>query len=154
MSNPAAASVGSITPQGTDPLTCNPVAAVQARWVCNVPGLKAGDWLGSAIVWPAWVAYESNARQKEHSRTVYSLDGQILYPYMGPWADQMQVTGVSGLALIIEWKRGTNIWREKFIHPGETHTIHLVGPEDCAMIEGPEEGFSVCLANIHPRKIR
>ncbi|MCC7205258.1 MAG: hypothetical protein IT441_09270 [Phycisphaeraceae bacterium] len=149
------ASADAATPQGTDPLTCNPVAAVRARWACNVPDLKAGDWPGSAIVWPAWAAYETNARQGGNSRTVYSvLDGQLLYPYMGPWADQMQITCVSGVALIIEWKRGTNVWREKFVHPGETYTIRLVGPEDNAMIEGPAEGFSVSLANVHPRKIR
>lgn len=144
----------SAPPVGTDPMTCNPVSAIRARWFCDIPGRNHAPWPGSVIVWPSWAAYECNARAGEQSRTVYSLDGQVLYPYMGAWADQGRVTTVSGLAQIIEWKRGTNVWRETFVHPGETYTIRLVSPEDGAMIEGPSEGFTVSLANFHPRKIR
>jgi hypothetical protein len=56
--------------------------------------------------------------------------------------------------MIIEWKRGTDVWREIFLAPGETHTITLVGDEDGAMIESPTmDPFSVSLANCTPQNL-
>jgi hypothetical protein len=86
---------------------------------------------------------------------VYSADGQVLYPYMGAWADGCEVTAVTGRVLIIEWERGADVWRRTFVDPGETHVIDLVGSEDAAMIETEENGpaFSVTLRNCNPRPL-
>jgi hypothetical protein len=83
------------------------------------------------------------------SRTVYSAQGETLYPYMGAWADGCQVTAVTGTVLIVEWQRGTDKWRETLLAPGETRVIDLVGSEDSALIESPDNGsaFSVRLNN-------
>ncbi|MCB0184757.1 MAG: hypothetical protein KDE31_10850, partial [Caldilineaceae bacterium] len=90
-----------------------------------------------------------------NSRTVYSVDGEILYPYMGAWADGCQITVVSGTALIIEWKRGTDVWRQTPLSPGETYTISLAAPEDGAMIETFDyyPTFSVVLENCTPEEL-
>ena len=61
----------------------------------------------------------------------------MLYPYMGSWATGCQVTAVSGIALIIEWQRGTDVWRRTYLQPGQSHIIASISPEDGAMIEGP-----------------
>jgi hypothetical protein len=135
-------------------MTCNPVASVQARWRCNVENCYDPDWLGAVIVWPSWAAYNTNARAGIQSRTVYSEQGQTLYPYMGAWANGCQVTAVAGTTLIIEWKRGSNVWRETYLSPGQTHTISLLPHEDGAMIESPAtEPFVVSLANCNPQNI-
>ena len=109
------------------------------------------------IAWPSWAAYESNGRGGSQSRTVYSVDGQILYPYMGPWANGGRITVVCGDVLIIEWKRGSEVWRETRLKPGDRYTICLLSHEDNAMIESPggvEARFTVSLANFTPRPIR
>ncbi|HEY7533550.1 MAG TPA: hypothetical protein VH681_12325, partial [Nitrospiraceae bacterium] len=140
----------------TDPTTCNPVVAIPALWRCNLPDCIFLDWEGGVIAWPSWSAYQSNARSFDQSRSVYSMSGnQPLYPYMGSWADGCEVTAVSGTALIIEWKRGTDVWRETYLQPGQSHTIDLVSPEDNAMIESPAGAinFSVSLANCTPQDI-
>ncbi|MCC7146740.1 MAG: hypothetical protein IT443_09860 [Phycisphaeraceae bacterium] len=146
------------SPVGTDPMTCNPVASIPTRWVCNLPGYSNAPWVGAVIAWPAWAAYECNGRAKDQSRTVYSrVDGQMLYPYMGPWANGGQITVIEGDVLIIEWKRGSEVWREKKLKPGDTYTIALQAHEDNAMIESPdgvEPKFTVKLANFRPQKIR
>ncbi len=151
---------GGPTPTATpgacvDPTTCNPVSAIQSYWRCNTPGCTDPDWEGAVISWPSWSAFESNARAGNQSRTVYSLDGEVLYPYMGSWANGCQVTAVAGTVLIIEWQRGTEQWREIYLEPGESHTITLVYPEDGAMIEGPDfsPGFAVMLENCTPQVI-
>ncbi len=151
---------GGPTPTATpgacvDPTTCNPVTAIQSYWRCNTPGCTDPDWEGAVISWPSWSAFESNARAGNQSRTVYSLDGEVLYPYMGSWANGCQVTAVAGTVLIIEWQRGTEQWREIYLEPGESHTITLVYPEDGAMIEGPDfsPGFAVMLENCTPQVI-
>lgn len=144
-------------PAGTDPMTDNPVASIPSRWVCDLPGFDKSPWTGSVIAWPAWTAYENNSRAGDQSRTVYSLDGRKLYPYMGPWADGGRVTVVSGDVLIIEWKRGSEVWREKRLKTGDTYTIALRPGEDSAMIESPdaaEPRFTVSLANFKPQPIR
>lgn len=74
---------------------------------------------------------------------------------MGNWADGCEVTAVSGNVLIIEWERGTEVWRETHLGPGQTYVIDLIGSEDGAMIETNEfpEGFSVTLSNCTPQPL-
>lgn len=145
-------------PAGFDPTRDNPVSSIPARWVCNIPGIQSGPWSGSVIAWPSWAAYECNGRAGQGSRTVYSeVDGRVLYPYMGAWANGGQVTVVSGVVLVIEWKRGSEVWRETRLNPGDAYTINLLSHEDCAMIESPdgvEPKFTVRLANFKPQRIR
>jgi glycosyl hydrolase family 114 len=138
-----------------DPTTCNPVSAIAAHWKCNIVGCSASDWTGSVISWPSWSAYQTNARTGNNSRSVYSFQDDPLYPYMGSWAEGCQVTAVSGITLIIEWQRGTDTWRETYLNPGQSHTIHLISPENGAMIEAPDgvTSFSVSLANCNPQNI-
>ena len=138
-----------------DPTTCNPVTAIQSYWRCNTPGCTDPDWVGAVVSWPSWSAFENNARAGNQSRTVYSFAGEMLYPYMGSWANGCQVTAVAGTVLIIEWQRGTEQWREIYLEPGESHTISLVHPEDGAMIEGPDfsPGFTAMLENCTPQVI-
>jgi hypothetical protein len=144
-----------VDPPCTDPTTCDPVEWISALWTCNIPGCALGDWYGGVIAWPAWSAYDSNGRSGENSRTVYDHDGNRLHAYMGPWADGCQVTAVTGEILVIEWERGTDEWREKVIGPGQTYTIDLVGSENGAMLETPNnmEPFSASLANCTPQPI-
>ena len=141
-----------------DPLTCNPVASVASYWRCNSPNCVSPDWQGAVVAWPSWAAYATNARTGANARTVYDYQDQLLYPYMGAWADGCRVTGVSGLTLIIEWERGTDVWRETFLAPGQSHTISLTPPENGAMIETidgvpPQIDFSVQLENCTPQQI-
>ena len=72
---------------------------------------------------------------------------------MGPWADGCEVTAVSGTVLIIEWHRGTDVWRQTLLEPGETHVIDLVGSEDNAMIESQDNAptFRVILDHCNPQ---
>ncbi|MFN3332920.1 MAG: hypothetical protein ACK47M_10450, partial [Caldilinea sp.] len=144
-------------PACTDPLTCNPVSAIPAYWQCNTAGCSDPPWLGAVITWPSWAAYENNARAGDQSRTVFSTQGEMLYPYMGAWATGCEVTAVVGTTLIIEWERGTDVWRATYLQPGESYTISLYGSEDGAMIEGVDgllEPFSVSLNNCNPENIR
>jgi hypothetical protein len=144
-------------PPCIDPTSCNPVTSVTGYWRCDIPECTGADWIGTVINWPSWSAYENNARSGNNSRTVYSapVGGTKLYPYMGSWADGCQVTAVSGITLIIEWKRGEDVWRETYLSPGQSHTIDLVAPEDGALIESPNDPsiFSVSLANCTPQNI-
>jgi hypothetical protein len=140
----------------TDPTSCDPVSAIPVYWRCDTPECSGGDWIGTVISWPSWSAYENNSRTGNNSRTVYSLDGEILYPYMGPWADGCQITAVSGIVLIIEWERGTDVWRETYLEPGQNHTISLASPENGALIEGLNDlwnDFSVSINNCTPQII-
>jgi hypothetical protein len=139
----------------TDPLTCNPVTSVQAHWVCNLESCMNTPWIGTVINWPSWAAYDNNARSGENFRTTYSPEGEPLYPYMGSWADGCQVTAVSGIVLIIEWQRGTDVWRSTYLSPGQSHTIDLITPEDNVIIESPDtpDYFSVSLSNCTPQAI-
>jgi hypothetical protein len=133
--------------------------SVSAFWRCNLPIPECQvsvDWVGSVITWPAAVAYENNNRSGWNSRTVYSDNGELLYPYMGAWANGCQVTAQSGVVLIIEWERGTDVWRSTLLQAGETHTIHLTSPEDGALIETEDFStaqFSVSLANCTPQPV-
>jgi hypothetical protein len=130
------------------------INSVPAFWRCNIPGCTDGDWYGAVIPWPSWSAYESNARSGLSSRTVYSATGELLYPYMGSWANGCEVTSVSGSVLIIEWQRGTDLWRATTLTPGQTHTIQLIAPEDGALIETDSTpSFSVTLRNCNPQVV-
>jgi hypothetical protein len=131
------------------------VQAVQAFWDCDIPECSGDPWTGAVITWPAWAAYQSNARSSDQSRSVFSADGAPLYPYMGAWADGCEVTAVSGPVLIIEWQRGTDEWRETPLGSGQAHTIHLVAPQDSAMIETYDgvPGFTVSLRSCTPQPL-
>jgi hypothetical protein len=137
---------------GGDP---NAIWSVQALWRCNIPECVGDDWTGAVIAWPSWAAYQSNARAGDQSRSVFDTDGAPLYPYMGPWAQGCTVTVHSGVALIIEWQRGTDTWRETGVEAGQSHTIDLVSPEDSAMIETYDgyPNFSVTLDNCTPQPL-
>lgn len=141
----------------TDPTTCDIVQAIPAVWRCNIlEACTSGDWVGGVIAWPDWSAYHNNARTGDNSRSVFAIaNNQPLYPYMGSWADGCEITAVSGTTLIIEWQRGTDVWRSTFLDPGESHTIDLVSPEDGALIEAPDgsTNFSVSLENCTPQNI-
>lgn len=141
----------------TDPVSCDPVVAVPAVWRCNLmEECISGDWEGGVIAWPSWSAYQSNGRTGDNSRSVFSMvTGEALYPYMGSWADGCQITVVSGSILVIEWQRGTEVWRATPLYEGESYTIDLISPEDGAMIE-TQYGyipFEVSLANCTPQDI-
>ncbi|MEZ4714197.1 MAG: hypothetical protein R3A44_43850 [Caldilineaceae bacterium] len=157
---PTATPNATATPQGChDPATCDPIDSVGAFWRCNIPECVGvdwvSDWVGAVIAWPSWAAYSTNDRSNSNSRTVYSAEGELLYPYMGAWADGCEVTGVSGRVLIIEWERGTDVWRETVLLPGQSHTISLTPPENGAMIEtfDFDPPFSVTLNNCTPQPL-
>jgi len=136
-----------------DTRSCEVVESVTAYWRCTGSDCSWAAWVGHVVSWPWWAAYESNDRFGFHSRTVYSAQGDTLYPYMAAWADGCQVTAVTGRVLIVEWQRGTDEWRETLLAPGETHVIDLVDSEDSALIESPDNGsaFSVRLNNCEPK---
>lgn len=153
-----ATATATATPPCIDPMTCSTVSSVPAYWRCNYPGCAAADWLGAAVAWPEWSAYASNARSGNNSRSVYNYQDEPLHAYMGSWANGCQVTAVSGLVLIIEWQRGTDVWRETYLQAGQSHTISLVPPENGAMIEtidgvSPQVDFSVTLQNCNPQPL-
>lgn len=131
------------------------IQSTQALWRCNTPGCASADWTGAVIHWPAWAAYQTNARAGEMSRSVFSVDGAPLHAYMGAWAEGCEVTAESGTVLIVEWQRGTDAWREIWLYPGQSHVIHLVSPENGALIESYEgsPGFSASLRNCTPQPI-
>lgn len=141
----------------TDPMTCNPVLAIPSFWRCDIPECSGGDWVGSVISWPSQYAYQNNDRAGNNSRTVYNAQGEVLYPYMGSWANGCVVTAVTGRTLIIEWQRGAEVWRETTLNTGQSHTISLVPPENGALIESiegsPDIDFSVSLANCTPQAV-
>lgn len=130
--------------------------AIPALWRCNVPECWSDDWTGAVISWPSWAAYPSNARPGNLSRSVFSWDDTPLYPYMGAWADGCEVTGESGITRVIEWQRGSGQWRDTWLYPGQSHVIHLVPPEDGALLEGYDAspGFSASLRNCTPQPLQ
>lgn len=131
------------------------VHAVQGEWRCDTDDCSGEIWYTAALTWPAGTAYQSNSRTDGKSRSAFTPDGQPLYPYMGAWADGCEVTAKTGIVLIIEWQRGTHEWRETWLNPGEKHTIHLVSPENGALIESEDDspGFSVALKNCTPQPV-
>ena len=131
------------------------IASIPAFWRCNSPDCWGDDWTGAVIAWPDWAAYQSNARALDQSRSVFSADDAPLYPYMGSWAQGCEVTAESGVVQIIEWQRGTDVWRSTWLQPGQSHAIALVPPEDGAMIEtyDTSPGFTVLLRNCTPQSL-
>ncbi|WP_344149637.1 PKD domain-containing protein [Kribbella yunnanensis] len=142
-------------PACTDPTTCDPVSWVSARWRYAGTGEDPGDWYGGVVTWPVGTAYQGNGRSGYNARTVYSESGAPLYPYMGAWADGCTVRVVTGRVLIIEWERGTDVWRETLVDAGETYTISLSGSENGAMIETNNdlEPFTVSISNCTPQPL-
>jgi hypothetical protein len=65
------------------------------------------------------------------------------------------VTATSGDALIVEWRRGAETWRETHLRQGHTHVISLRPPEDSALIESNDAspGFSVTFESCTPRAL-
>ncbi|TMQ04836.1 MAG: hypothetical protein E6J90_23290 [Deltaproteobacteria bacterium] len=132
------------------------VRAIPALWRCHrTPGCFSDPWTGAVITWPAWAAHQDNGRSGNVLRFVHATSGEPLYPYMGAWAEGCEVTAESGTAMVIEWHRGAEAWRETVLTPGQSHVIHLVPPEDGALIEAPEgtSAFSVSLRGCTPRRI-
>jgi hypothetical protein len=129
--------------------------SVSANWRCDSQQCQGGDWLGTVISWPSWSAYPNNSRSGNNSRTVFGDSGELLYPYMGSWADGCRVNAHQGAVLIIEWQRGTDIWRETTIYPGQSYVIDLVGAENGALIESNGAGthFGVTLENCEPQPL-
>ena len=143
-------------PPPSNPPPAGSMQSVNGRWTCNTSSCSGGDWFAPVISWPSWAAYSSNNRSGNNSRTVYdAATGQALHPYMGSWANGCTVKAETGTVLIVEWKRGTDEWRETFLEAGESHTIHLVSPEDGAMIESYDfaPAFSISLTNCTPQPL-
>jgi hypothetical protein len=132
------------------------VLAIPALWKCHkTPGCFSDPWPGAAITWPAWSAHQGNGRTGNVLRFVYSVRGEPLYPYMGAWAEGCEVTAVTGAVQVVEWQYGAEQWRSTLLAPGEYHIIHLVPPENSALIEAAENttSFSVALQNCDPKRI-
>jgi hypothetical protein len=149
-------SLAQSTPDPDPPvLDPNLMYSIPAYWYCDIAECSGPPWTGRVINWPSWAAYSSNARAGSQSRTVYSDSGQLLTPYMGAWANGCEVTAHHGQVLIIEWERGTDVWRETYIQPGETHVIQLTGAEDGALIESNDyEGeFAISVSNCTPQPL-
>jgi len=133
------------------------IHARRAQWRCNkVPGCFSDPWPGAVIPWPEWSARQSNGRPGNVSRSVFATDGTPLYPYMGAWAEGCEITAEAGTAVVVEWQHGAADWRRTVLHPRESHVIHLVPPENGALIEGDEgtRGFSVSLRNCTPQRLQ
>ena len=131
--------------------------SIAARWRCNpVPGCFSDPWTGAVIAWPEWSANQSNGRPGNVSRSVFSVAGEPLYPYMGAWAEGCDVTAETGVVQVVEWQHGAEQWRSTVLKPGEWHVIHLVPPENGALIEAAEgvTSFSVTLRNCTPQQIK
>jgi hypothetical protein len=133
------------------------VRSIAARWRCNkVPGCFSDPWTGAVITWPEWAALQSNGRTGNVSRSVFSVVGEPLYPYMGPWSEGCEVTAEAGTVQVVEWVHGAETWRSTVLKPGESHVIHLVPPENGSLIEAAEgvTSFRVSLRNCTPQRIQ
>jgi hypothetical protein len=140
----------------SDPTTCSVVTSVYTKWRCNAPDCTTDDWGGGTIAWPAWAAHADNRRIGDAARVAYDADtGEPVHPYMGSWADGCTVRAVHNFVLVVEWKRGTEVWRATRLSPGQSHTIHLQGDEDGALVETPDTWtrFAVSFSNCTPRPV-
>lgn len=147
------------TPTPTVPAGAVVLESTLALWHCDAYATCADDgwapWVGGAVAWPEEAAYSTNAREGSNSRTVRDLDGEVIHPYMGSWADGCRIHVLEGDVLVIEWQRGTDTWRPTYLSPGDVHTIELVGDEDGAMIETPDTPttFTVALTDCTPQPV-
>jgi hypothetical protein len=133
------------------------VRSIAARWRCNpVPGCFSDPWTGAVIAWPKGTADQSNGRSGNVSRSVFSVAGEPLYAYMGAWAEGCEVNAESGTVQVVEWQHGAEQWRSTVLQPGDYHVIHLVPPENGALIEAAEgvTSFSVSLRDCTPQRIK
>jgi hypothetical protein len=126
-----------------------------ALWSCTAADCHGPPWPGATVSWSESTAYQGNGRKGNVGRDVFSLTGRPLYPYMGKWADGCEVTGVSGLAQVVEWKRGSDVWRSTIVHPGETYVVKLKPGEDNVLLETPEKApaFTVRVKNCDPQPL-
>lgn len=125
-------------------------SSVPTYWRCTTVDCSGADWEAHSVAWPDWAAYSSNDRTGDSRRTTFGSDGGLIYPYMGTWSNGCEVSVVSGIAVIIEWERGTDVWTTTPIGPGETYIINLTDPQDGSLFEswGP---FTVALNNCTPQ---
>ena len=133
------------------------VRAIPARWKCHkTPGCFSDPWTGAVIGWPDGTAHQGNGRTGNVLRFVYSVGGEPLYPYMGAWAEGCEVTAESGSVQVVEWQYGAEQWRSTLLAPRQYHIIHLVPPENGALIEAAEgtTAFTVSLRNCNPQRIQ
>ena len=146
---PAGAAVApSREPDGT-------IHSTLAYWRCANAICSNGPWSGAVVSWPEGTANQGNGRKGNAGRNVFSLGGRPLHPYMGKWADGCEVTGVSGVVDVVEWKWGAETWRTTHLKKGESHTIHLTPPEDGALLEAPEgvPAFGVTVTGCTPQPL-
>jgi hypothetical protein len=133
------------------------VQGVPALWRCNVdvPDCFSDDWTGAAVSWPSSSAFAGNARPGNLARSVFAWDDTPLFPYMGSWAEGCEITGVSGITRVIEWERGAATWRDTWLYPGQSHVIHLIPPEDGALLEGYDAspGFTASVRSCTPQPL-
>jgi hypothetical protein len=130
--------------------------SVRASWRCHkTPGCFSDPWPGAVIAWPEGTAHQGNNRTGNVLRFVYGSDGKPLYPYMGPWANGCEVTAVSGIVAVVEWKYGAAEWRETKLSPGQSYTIQFKPGEDGAMIESGDaaNGFTVSVRSCTPKPV-
>jgi hypothetical protein len=133
------------------------VHSIRALWKChNTPGCFSDPWTGAVIAWPEGTAHQGNGRTGNVLRFTHALDGTPLYSYMGAWAEGCEITAETAGVVVVEWKWGASEWRETVLNAHETRVIHLVPPEDGALIEAKEgtQDFSVTLRNCHPKPIQ
>ena len=147
-------------PAGGPPVNAGPgtlMHAIPSLWRCDptVVSCFSADWTGAVVAWPSWSAFRGNARPGNLARLVHAWDDAPLHPYMGPWAEGCEVTGESGITRVIEWQRGSAEWRDTWLYPGESHVIHLIPPENGALLEGYDgsPGFSATVRNCTPQPL-
>jgi hypothetical protein len=127
------------------------VQMTRTHWRCNTTGCTDPEEVGYAITWPSTSAYSFNNRP-EWSRTTYNDAGQLVYPYMGSWANGCDITAQGADVAVIEWKRGSSSWQTTYLTPGQRVVIKLEAPEDGAIIEGLA-GSSIILRTCTPKNL-
>ena len=127
-------------------------SSVATYWRCTTSDCSGDDWVANTLAWPSWSAYSDNDRTGNNLRTTFGSDGGLIYPYIGSWADGCEISGVTGVAVIIEWERGADVWKTTMVGPGDTHVINLTDPQDGALFEGWGP-FSIATNNCTPSQL-